>query len=628
MQVDKFTLLRRTGFQPCISFAVEQMLPALIFPKVYRQFLRQECDAASSVDTSHTKLMLEAIGWAPSYYQGALASDDEMIDGPLGPQQLLHQHAIPLMFAFEDRRQEVRVRIMLKIIERLGLPNDRAEKDARTAMLSDAEHWLALPMPEPSNACHHAVRALADLTAAELGITIPWNETSLTGLGIRSPNSHLTGVRLDGTVVLPSQDQHDISDLGGLAGDMLRFMCWMPVFGATHVPNHELLDITMNRYLSDRPHLLERKKAVASSLMAIQYCWTESHIRRVEAALKDHRIPWLRSQRDMYVSVLCRMMRGAEAAAPLGGWASIAAQELAIQEVGAAAQRNQLPPRQAASAVLEARLLQDALLGENWDSILRTEAPESHSEIVRRVKAQFDDPEGVEAGLSVAGAIESEGLASIGRLKPPRWVAKVCEEARRQYEDAESAFIGRVLWQSTPRIPSPPRAWSTILSGYARAVESELLFAFFDPLLGRIATDTHKHPTAKLVQLRDGVLSGKHSIGSSYARFVLSRRLAGGSESGRSPCLGEMHFLLSIRTKTAREDPGMEFMQLLQRQLPSWLRIRRNVEILIGINHYRVDAAHARKANSAREVTRDQALLGRRIMVQYLQFLVQCRGSQ
>jgi hypothetical protein len=85
-----------------------------------------------------------------------------------------------------------------------------------------------------------------------------------------------------------------------------------------------------------------------------------------------------------------------------------------------------------------------------------------------------------------------------------------------------------------------------------------------------------------------------------------------------------MHFLLSFRARDESEDEGVALINAIQSAIPYELRLRRNTKILEGINRFRVDSSHPQRADSARELTKERALLGRRIMVQYLHFLVQC----
>lgn len=624
MSDDDTLVYRRAGFQACIEAVVYQLEPALIFPRVYRQFLRQECDIASGADSPHARRLLDRIGWSPDYYKDAWESDDEIVDGPWGPQQLLHRLSFPIMRAFPERATEVRARVLMKTINRLGVPNESDERRARQAMLADAEYWFSHPMQEDSNACNHAVRGLADLSAAELGVEIPWSDTSATGLGLRSPNSGLTFATAGGSVVMPRQDRHDVTDRGGLAGAMLEFMCWLPVYGGTHVTDIDMLRNSMSKFLAANHQLQDRKDAVVASLMAIQLCWNEQHIQRAEAALRGRRIPWLRVQKDMHVAALCGIMKGSRNQSPLGGWASVPAQELARRQVVDAISQWRCTREEAARRVLEAHLLQNALLGDGWDGTLQSEAPECHGAITEKINARLSDLTGTTVQPQVAGVIDAEGLPSLAKLAPPPWVAELCEEARRHWNDAEASFIGRLSWSPTPRVPVAPTTWSSILGGFAHAVEAELCFRYVAPRLDELAADVAGHPSEQLKRIRDGFVGGRPSSGALFARLLLSRRTAATSDGGKSPCLGDMQFLLAFRVREDAEDEGVPLIKAIQSPIPYELRLRRNTKILEGINRFRVDSSHPQRADSDRELTQERALLGRRIMVQYLHFLVQC----
>lgn len=616
--------IRRIGFHACIEAVTYQLLPALIFPRVYRQFLQQECDIASGADLPQARHLLDRIGWEPAYYKDAWESDDEIVNGLWGPQQLLHRLSFPLMRAFPERASEVRARVLVKAINQLGVPNERDERPARKSMLADAEHWFAHPMEKASDACNHAVRGLADLAAAELGVEIPWNDTSATGLGLRSPNSGITIADCHGSVVIPRQDRHDVTDRRALAGDMLEVMCWLPVFGGTHVMDMDMIKDVMGKYLYSRPHLQDRKDAIVASLLAVQLCWNEHHIERTESALGGCRIPWWRAQNDMHVAALCRVMTGNRSGAPLGGPASIPAQELARHQVTEAAVQWRCAPAEAARRVLEPHLLQNALLGAGWDETLKAELPEHYGEITKKIRAQLSDLTKTAVQPQLAGVIDAEGLPSIAKLAPPPWVAELCEEARRHWNDAEASFIGRLNWISTPRVPRAPTTWSSILTGFAHAVEAEMCFRYFAPRLDELAADVAEHPSEQLKRIRDGIVDGRPSNGALFARLLLSRRTAASPENAKSPCLGDMHFSLAFRGRGDSHDEGDALMTVIQSPLPSQFRMRRNTKILEGINQYRVDSSHPQRADSVRELTQERALLGRRIMVQYLQFLVQC----
>jgi hypothetical protein len=619
---------RRLGFQGCIDYVAHQLLPALVFPRIYREFLRQECCAALASDTDEGRLLLKWIGWDTEYYKGSRDSDDEAIDGPFGPQQLTRKFVLPLWHVFPDRKGEIQLRVLRRILHSLGVPNERDESEARRVMLADAEAQLARPAPHDADVANPVVRALADMTAAELGLVIPWNEQSSTGLGISSPNVDLGVMGFDGTVVVPRRDRHDVNDRAGFAGDMLEHMCWLPFAGATHVPVKQILEDWLQKYFATRPHLHDRQHGVVSSLMAIQLQWTERHIERVEIALKGRRMPYELSHIDMHVSVLARIAQGRSARSPRGGWDSVPHQTLAKQEIQARCAQKSIGERVAARELIELHLVQAAMIRDDWEAVLQEEMPEEHAAIAAVVKRALDRPLGVEVQPMVAALIEAEGLPSIGRLRQPVWVSGLGEEASRQYHDAESAFVDRVNWQPTPRVPEAPKSWATVLSGYARAVESELLFAFFDPAIERFAADVCTWPDEKLRSIRDPEAGGRRSEGAQFARFILSRRSKAGVEGGRSPCLGEMHYLLSQRPRYMGGDAGLELLRSLRRTVIGgcWeLGVRRNAAILDGINRFRVDSSHARRADSAREVTRDQALLGRRVMVHYLQFLVELR---
>ena len=631
MSSDDTRLIRKIGFLKCIDDAADQLLPALIFPRIYREFLRQECAAASSVDSEHTRVMIDRLGWSREYFRGAMDSDEAAIDGAYGPQQLLHRLCMELLHIFPERDEEVRVRVMMTVIRRLGVPNEQDEKRARKLMLADAEQQLRLPIEEVANACNPAVRALADWTAAELGIIIPWNEDSLTGLGIVSPNSGMSMMRHDGTVVIPRQDFHDVDHIPGLAGDMLGWMCWMPVWGATHVPDHVAIADSARMFLQRREHLQTRGTGITASLMAIQLQWNESHIERLEAALKGRRPDWLREQGSMLIAALCRHAGGGSVRGPRGGFLSAPVQELAAEMIESVMSERRCSRAQATRHVLQLELVKQALLREDWDAELLEEVPELHAELVDSVSIIVDDPKGVDVNSSIRGMIEAEGFPSMDKLPPPQWVKSLCEESSRQYEDAESGFAGRVKWVPSPRVPSPPKGWATILSGYARAVEAELLYRFFDPVLDQFAGLEEEWPTATLKVIRDGVAGAPTSIGHLFARMILSRRTASANDGARSPCLGDMHFLLLMRGHSSESDQGVGLMRSIRYSIEakssSELQIRRNAEILGGINRFRIDSAHPREADSANEVTRERALLGRRIMVHYLQFLVWCMRS-
>ncbi len=624
MNDDDTLVYRRAGFHACIEAVVYQLEPALIFPRVYRQFLQQECDIASGADSPHARKLLERIGWSPSRYKDAWESDDEIVDGPWGPQQLLHRLSFPIMHAFPERATEVRARVLMKIIGRLGIPNENDEARARQAMLADAEYWFSHAMDEASVACNHAVRGLADLSAAELGVEIPWNDSSETKLGIRSPNSGVTFATASGSVVVPRKDQHDITDCRGLAGDMLEFMCWLPVFGATHVMDIDMLGSAVDKYFEYRQHLRDRREAVVASLMAVQLCWNEQRIQRAELALKNCRIPWLRAVHDMHVAVLCAIVTGDRNRSPLGGSASIPAQELARHQIAEVVSQSRCTSEEAARKVLEAHLLQNALLGDGWDAVLRTHAPKHQSEITRKVHEQLSDLTKTSVQPQVAGVIDAEGLPSIAKLAPPRWVAELCEEARRHWTDAEASFIGRLNWVASVRVPVAPTTWSSILGGFAHAVEAELCFRYFAPKLDELSADVAGHPSEQLKQIRDDFVGGRPSSGALLARLLLSRRNTATPEGVKSPCLGDMQFLLSFRARSESEDEGVALINAIQSAIPYELRLRRNTKILEGINRFRVDSSHPQRADSARELTKERALLGRRIMVQYLHFLVQC----
>ena len=622
--------MRRTGFHACVDFVARQMLPALIFPKVYREFLRQECDAAHAANTPEGRLLLEWVGWKPEYYLGSRSSDDKAIDGPLGPQQLIRRFVMPLGEAFPDRRGEFATRVIRKILDSFGVPTERDEAEARRAMLADAEQQFALPVPSAEYACNPVVRALADITAAELGVLIPWDETSASGLGLESDNFTPGLMRMDGLVVVPRIFQHDITDRAAFAGDMIEFLCWLPCCGATHVPVTEFFDGAARRYLSVRPHLHDRALAVVSSLHAIQLQWSEAQIARVESALKGRRLPHQTRSTAEHISVLAGIAQGRSERSPLGGWSSVPAQELAWREIRTRCQERNTDPQRAAREILEIYLLRAAMIRSDWEVLLDEENLEDRAGIVAAVKRRLDDPSGVEVEPVIAALVEAEGLPSFGRLRQPGWTRTLCAEALRQYQDAESAFVDRVNWQPTPRVPDPPKGWATILSGYARAVESELLFSFFEPVLARFEVDKGGWSDEALQAIRDGAEAGRQSIGSQFARFILSRRRSGSVDEARSPCLGDMHFLLSCRPAHMSEDQGARLMTQFRLAVIGnrWdLGVRRNVAILEGINRYRVDSAHARRADSAREVARDQALLGRRIMVHYLQFLVELKSE-
>jgi hypothetical protein len=619
--------MRQIGFHGCIENAARQTLPALVFPKVYREFLRQECNAAHLAHTNEGRLLLSWVGWKPEYYLGALSCDDESIDGPLGPQQLIRQHVTALQHVFPERRGEIATRVMKRIIDALGIPSERDELKARRVMLADAEAQLARPVPPAESACDPVVRALADMTAAELGVVIPWSESSLSGLDFDSPNMISGMMRPDGRLIVPSQNCHDMTDRQGLAADMLQFMCWLPCIGVTHVPVSEHVARSVMVYLSERPQLHDRAKAIRSSLHAVQLQWTEKHIERIEAALKGRRLPYQIAGAEMYVSALARVMSGAVSSAPRGGWYSAPLQKNVHDSVKRLSEEKRISPSAAARELLVSQLVQMAMYWPDWENMLRDERVEGHNEVVSAVRQKLNDPSGVEVSFAIAAFVEAEGLPTLGRLKQPQWVPQLCEEALRQYQDAESAFIDRVDWQPTPRVPAAPYGWAAALSGYARAVESELLFTFFDPVLAQAAADRARWSDELLRMIRDG--PGR-SIGAQFARFVVSRRQAESADTARMPCLGDMHFLLAYRPPGPHDDPGATFMTQLRLDVigSCWqLGIRRNAAILQDINRYRVDSAHARRANTAREVTRDQALLGRRIMVHYLQFLVELKAE-
>jgi hypothetical protein len=607
--------------------AVHYMLPALVFPRVYRKFLQQECDVASKVDTPHTKRLVERVGWSAGYYRDAVECDDEAIDGPWGPQQLLLHATLPIMQAFPEREQEVRVRVLLTIIDRLGVPNEQLERAAKVAMLADAERWISSPIENPKWACNHAVRAFASLTAAELGVVIPWNDESVTRLGLISPNSSPTGFSVDGQLVGLGRAAHDVTDMAGFAGDMLEFMSWLPLFGATHVPELEMLDRGWRGYLVERVHLHDRAAGVISSLLAIQLCWTEAHIAKLEAALKGRRRPWLLHARRMHVEFLIQEMQGVKGRSPIFGGAPPQVQAQLRAQIAQRVKEHGQPRVEAVRDVLADHLSRFALLTEDWESELNEKVPEQAALIAAGVRARIDAVEGVTAEPEIVGAVDAEGLGSIGRLKPPRWRGLVAEETRRLYDDAEASFISRVNWQPTPRIPDPPKHWSSILRGYATAVEAELLFGYFNPALAALARDSERFPSETLKRIRDERIDGKASIGTHFARFVLAARANGSSDGARSPCLGDMHFLLTVSSSRHSSDPGMPLIGHIQSALPRELRVRRNAEILGGINEYRTDSAHPRQADSDREITRERALLGRRIMLHYLSLLVGLRHA-
>lgn len=620
--------IRRIGFRGCLDEAVRQLLPALVFPKIYREFLRQECDAAHFARSEEGRLLLGWIGWKADCYLGALESDDQAIDGPLGPQQLFRELAAPLKLAFPEREREIGVRILRKILDALGIPKEEDEVAARRMMLADAEEQLASPIPPLGIACMPVVRALADFTAAELGVVIPWREGSESGLGIESPDAAPGLVRPDGMLVLPRQDRFDMTHPAALAGDMLEHMCWGPCFGTTHVSVRSFFESAARGYLEKRRHLRDRARGVVSSLQAVQLHWNERHISTAEGALRGRRVPFQILQAKMHGGALLQIMRGVSRWVPEDGWRSFPLQEIARREVRAVSERKRISWERSAREVLESHLVEWALFWPEWRVLLDGERSDVREGIVAAVQRRLEDSDGVAVSCPIATFVEAEGLPSLSLLKAPAWASHLCEEAYRQYQDAESAFIERLGWKPTPRITEAPQGWATSLSGYARAVESELVFDVFDPALARFEGDREKWPDDRLRMIRDGRRAGRRSIGARFARFVLSRRAAGSAEGARVPCLGEMHFLLSLRLHGLEDDPGAELMRGLRSEVtgPRWeLGVRRNTTILEGINRYRVDSAHPRRADSEREVGRDQAVLGRRIMVQYLQFLVELK---
>ena len=624
MNDDDMRLVRRTGFQSCIERAANQLMPALIFPSIYRHFLRQECDAASRVESVSAQRLLERVGWSSTYYAGALDSDDERVDGRWGPQQLLIRLTLPIMQAFPERLDELRVGVILRVIANLGVPNEADERKARKAMLEDAERAFANPIEDPSHACDHAIRGLADLTAAELGVEIPWRYEQAARLGIDSPNSANTAMDASGRVLWHQEAAHDLSDPAGLAGAILQFMCWGAVFGATHVPDIEFRTDSANKFLHYRPNLRDRASAIIASLVAVDLTWTEAHIQRFEAAVKGHRLRWIKGRDEMHRVVLCRAMTGRDDEAPYRGLASAQVRVQAAQQIHERMTQFGVSRALAAQQVLEDHLLQDALCFDDWEVILQREAPLQASKIVADIRALLNAPEGLTVQQPMAGLIDAEGLPSLAKLARPTWVSELCEEARRHWADAESSLIARLSWAPTPRVPTAPRTWSSILAGFAHAVEAELCFRYIEPQLDAVAANLSDFPSAQLKRIRDEDIDGRRSIGSSFARIVLSRRSAASVDTVKVPCLGEMQFLLALRASRCEGDEGVQLMEALRASVPNELCRKRNTDILEGINRFRTDTSHPRRADSTRELTAERALFGRRIMVQYLHFLVQC----
>lgn len=652
-------LFSKSSFSEAVNNAAWFICPAFIFPKVFTRFIEFKLQEMEGCQEPSVSLLVAKVDFQQVK---KIKRNDRLIFGSIGPNSVFDFFNDVLIDAFPKKKDQVCSRLILSLIDKLGVPTQCFNTEAHK------ENFLVPSVGDVSEdeVFHLAelhTRNLSNRIASLVGLPVPWVNPDF-GVDIQFEKDLQTAINRIGHQRLPLVR----SDIDAIGGELIKAIADHIIFGGTHLFSTHAISMVLTRLDSGRsgryffckdslrlpPRYLPFAAAASSACASMGYKFVQEGIaERDRVALAHEKQSALKaidviSCEGKFLRAIEELKSGNLNSDIFGHTMNFSSGSSALREfvndlvalddLMGSDNKDATESFQHAStatseeAVFEAyircRCLEADLLGGDWRNVIRES---SFPELLGPISTFIDDQKsqgvlpGAYLNVPFFYLLDSAVSECFEFLGDHPFVTYLADESRDAFVEGEQELISRLNWKPTPKVPVQPDTWNSVLNSYARSVEAELLYSLVNPELNRIVDDEDSFSDS---YLEHSVKSGDSAL---YAKILIARRRQKKNTSSLSsnksdPCLGDMLFLFKYANhlpKDIHEDSPLLTRicaQLINGQTapifdPSSLLL------LAEINEFRKDGSHPRSNESDKKVTRERASFARRMIVAYLQFL-------